>query len=81
MKYEEIEKIIKTSENPTVRISFKNRNAIKGIFIKSADYKDLSRKNLWRIVTEKYIQAYNESNSENLAKIFNGTEFTKLELL
>lgn len=83
MKYEEIEKIIQNqdSKDPMVQISFKTRSSIKGIIIKTTDYGELSRKNLWRIVTEKYIDSYKASNNENLAKIFNGSEFTKLELL
>ena len=82
MKFEEIEKIITPdSKDPMVQISFKNRSPIKGIIIKTMDYRELSRKNLWRIVTEKYIDSYKTSNNENLAKIFNGSEFTKLELL
>jgi hypothetical protein len=83
MKYEEIENIIQkqSSKDSMVQISFRNRSAIKGIIIKVSDYKELSRKNLWRIVTEKYVDSYKKSNNENLAKIFNGSEFTRLELL
>jgi hypothetical protein len=61
-------------------IRFKTRNPIKGLFIQTSDYSELSRKNLWRIVSETYIDEYRKSNNENLARIFNGAEFTKLEL-
>ena len=83
MKHEEIEKILQKQDakTPVVKISFKSRNPIKGIFLKTSDYKDLSRKNLWRIVSESHIDAYNQTRNENLAKIFSGTEFTRLELL
>lgn len=83
MRYEEIEKVLqkKHSANTTFQISFKTRSAIKGIFIQSSDYKELSRKNLWRIVSETHLSSYKESKDENLARIFNGTEFTRLELV
>ena len=83
MKSEEIEKLLQKQQttNSVVQISFKTRNSFKGIFIKTSDYKDLSRKNLWRIVSETYIKSFNESQDERLAKIFNGVEFTRLELM
>jgi hypothetical protein len=64
-----------------VQISFKKRNSLKGIFIRQPDYEELSRKNLWRIVSEGHIAAYKQSKDQGLAKIFNGSEFTKLEVL
>jgi len=41
----------------------------------------LSAKNFWRIVTSKNFDAYNKSKDVNLARLFNGTEFSKLSLL
>jgi hypothetical protein len=83
MKYEDIEKVInkQITKHPTVQISFKTRSAIKGIFIQTPDYQELSRKNLWRIVVERHIDSYKQTRDENLAKIFNGTEFTRLEVV
>jgi hypothetical protein len=83
MNSEDIEKIIGASlvSNPVVRISFKSRDKINGIFIRTSDYGDLKRKNLWRIVSDRYITMYNESNNEELARIFNGVDFTRLEIL
>jgi len=83
MKYEEIEKFLTKKEIGTspVRISFKTRSAITGLFIKSADYGELSRKNLWRIVSEAKISSYVDSRNESLARIFNGAEITRLELI
>ena len=83
MTYEQIEDFIqkKATAKNTFQIRFKTRNPIKGLFIKTSDYSELSRKNLWRIVSETNIEAYNKSKDENLARIFNGTEFTKLETL
>jgi hypothetical protein len=63
-----------------VMISFRSRNAIKGLFIKTADYGELSAKNFWRIVSESSLPAFKASGDNNLAKIFNGNEFTKLSI-
>ena len=80
MTYEQIEKIIqeKNSMESMFEIRFKTRNAVKGLFIKTADYPELSRKNLWRIVNENHIEEYKKTNNESLARIFNGTEFIRL---
>ena len=82
MTYEEIEKFMKNkhkSATAPVRINFKTRKPITGLFIKTADYPELSRKNLWRIVSETYLDSYSNSKDINLARIFNGAEMTKLE--
>ena len=81
MTSEQIEDIVqrKHRAEPVFEIRFKTRNSIKGLFIKTSDYSELSRKNLWRIVSETYIEEYKKTHNENLARIFNGTEFTKLE--
>jgi hypothetical protein len=70
----------KDTEKSPVQISFKTRKPIKGLFIKTADYTELKRKNLWRIVSESHIDSYKTSKDINLARIFNGTEITRLEL-
>ncbi len=81
MTYEQIETILekKKSSNGLFEIRFKLRSPINGLFIKTADYSELSRKNLWRIVSESHIAEYKKTQNGNLAKIFNGVEFTKLE--
>lgn len=83
MTIERIEKVLEQTKpvNTLVRISFKKRSPVQGVFIKTSDYNELSRKNLWRVVNEVNVGSYNQSNNESLARIFNGTEFTKLELL
>jgi len=84
MNQEQIKKFIesKTSNNNKyVKIEFSKREPIYGIFITDNDYKDLSAKNFWRIVTSKNFDAYNKSKDVNLARLFNGTEFSKLSLL
>jgi len=81
MTYEQIEEALKRKNVSSLffEIRFKLRSPIKGLFIKTADYQELSRKNLWRIVHESYMAEYKKTQNENLARIFNGTEFTKLE--
>jgi len=81
MTYEQVEEALrkKSVSSQIFEIKFKLRSPIKGLFIKTADYQELSRKNLWRIVSESYIDEFKKTQNENLARIFNGTEFTKLE--
>ena len=84
MSPEQIKKFIEsktTNNNKYVKIEFSKREPIYGIFITDNDYKDLSAKNFWRIVTSKNFDAYNKSKDVNLARLFNGTEFSKLSLL
>lgn len=69
-----------TAENNYVKITFKKRDAIYGLFVKDKDYADLKSKNFWRIVTRTHFDAYNRSKDINLAKIFNGHEFSTLTL-
>jgi hypothetical protein len=80
MTYEQIQNILekKHSSGGVFDIRFKTRNSIKGLFIKTADYAELSRKNLWRIVSERNIDEYKKTRNESLSRIFNGTEFTGL---
>ena len=81
MTYEQIEHILKNRNEAgsCFEIRFKTRSAIKGLFIETADYRELSRKNLWRVVSEGRIEEYRKTRNLNLARIFNGSEFTKLE--
>lgn len=68
----------KNSQQADARISFKTRPAIKGIFIRTADFDFLKGKNLWRIVSETKMEEFLQTKDETLARIFNGSEFTKL---
>jgi hypothetical protein len=80
MTSEQISKYIEDkhlSKNP-LKIEFKTRSSIIGLFIQAADYKELKVKNFWRIVSETKINDWKNSNDNNLAKIFNGAELTKL---
>jgi hypothetical protein len=81
MTIEQIEKFVGTNQENAglpIKISFKVRNAVEGVFIKNADYFELKGKNFWRIVTLKNVESYKTSKDVNLSRIFNGAEFIKL---
>jgi hypothetical protein len=83
MTSEQISKFIEEkhlSKNP-LKIEFKTRSSIIGLFIQTADYKELKVKNFWRIVSETKINDWKNTNDNNLAKIFNGAELTKLSIV
>ncbi len=75
-----IEKFVENGKriNNPVNIHFKQRNTAKGLFIQSADYQELKSKNFWRIVTNDNIEPWKKTQDMNLARIFNGMEFTRL---
>lgn len=84
MNIEDIQKFLDAKTSPKqeyVMISFKKRNTICGLFVKGhRDYSDLKSKNFWRIVPESQFSAYQKSGDIQLAKIFSGTEFSRLTL-
>ncbi|GAC1422515.1 MAG: hypothetical protein NVS9B7_10810 [Flavisolibacter sp.] len=83
MNNEEIEKFLNTKttvQNNYVKIDFKKRDSIYGLFVRDKDFGDLKSKNFWRIVTRTHFDEYNKSKNANLAKIFNGSEFSRLTL-
>ena len=63
-----------------VRVSFKSRNSIVGIFIQTSDFDELKSKNFWRIVPEANFEKWQKSKDYNLWRMFNGVEFTKLSV-
>ena len=75
-----IEKFIETKnrEHSQVNIHFKQRNTVKGIFIRNHDYDELKSKNFWRIVSESKLEEWKKTKDNSLARIFNGAEFTRL---
>ncbi len=83
MNYEEIEKFmkVKNGQGLPVLIHFKTRKPITGLFIQGRDFEELRRKNFWRIVSEKNIDTFRSSRDTQLAKIFNGAEMTRLEMI
>jgi hypothetical protein len=83
MTSELISKFIENEQLPNkpVKIEFKKRNAVTGMFVKVNDYDELKSKNFWRIVSETNLEQWNKSRDINLVRIFNGTEFTKLSVI
>lgn len=84
MNTEDIQKFLETKTTPQnnyVKIDFKKRDTIYGMFLKDGDYNDLSSKNFWRIVTRKHFDDYKKSKDSSLGRIFNGAEFSRLSLL
>jgi hypothetical protein len=71
----------KKVEQSPVQINFKTRNSIVGLFIQTNDYQELKTKNFWRIVGESHIDEYKKTKDPNLARIYNGVEFTRFVLL
>jgi hypothetical protein len=76
----QIEKFLQQNylDKVPVKVSFKGRKPIVGIFITSADYSELKAKNFWRIVGEVNIENYQKSKDMSLARMFSGSEFTRL---
>ncbi len=84
MNVEEIQNFLDKHELPKgkyLKIQFKKRDAIFGLFVKDRDYNDLKSKNFWRIVTSTHLEEFNKSNNVNLAKIFSGSEFSRLSVV
>lgn len=80
MTNDQIEKFLQHNylDKAPVKVTFKTRKPVVGIFIKTADYNELKLKNFWRIVGESNMQGYLKSKDINLARIFNGSEITRL---
>jgi hypothetical protein len=80
MTNDQIEKFLQNSylDKTPVKISFKTRKPVVGIFIKTADYSELKSKNFWRIVGESNVESYLKSKDINLGRIFSGSEITRL---
>ena len=68
----------KNHSESTLNIHFKTRSTRAGLFIKGNDYDELKSKNFWRIVTSSNIEVWKKTKDMNLARIFNGMEFTRL---
>lgn len=71
----------KNSNNEVVQINFRSRPSLKGLFLFAKDSQELQRKNLWRIVSESNLPSYMQSRDEGLARIFNGVDITRMEVL
>ena len=81
MNSEDIEKFFEKKavlNEDYVKISFKTREDMYGLFLKDAEYNYLKGKNFWRIVPQSQLDAYKNSKNPALARIFNGSEFSRL---
>lgn len=75
-----IEKIVELSKrkDKLLRIHFKSRKPIEGFFIVSRDYKEMKRKNFWRIVIESRKTDWTSTEDIFYSRLFNGDEITKI---
>jgi hypothetical protein len=83
MNIEDIERFLdkqKNLEEQYIKIDFKKREPVYGLFLKGQDYSDLKSKNFWRIVTQVHFDAWNKRRDSNLSRIFSGSDFSKLTL-
>lgn len=81
MSIEDIEKFLAKKANTDanyVKISFKKRKEIYGMFVRDRDYDHLKSKNFWRIVTKLNFDEFNSTGNLTLARIFNGSEFSRI---
>lgn len=80
MTNEMIEKFVETKakNNTKINIHFKQRETLKGIFLRTNDYEELKSKNFWRILAISKLEEWNRTKDNSLARIFNGAEFTRL---
>jgi hypothetical protein len=80
MTNEMIEKFIgqRKIKGGQVNIHFKQRGTVTGLFIQTEDYSELKAKNFWRIVSTSKVEEWKKTKNINLARIFNGAEFTRL---
>jgi len=69
------------SDQRSIKINFKSRDAFIGRFVKAADYDHLKGKNFWRIIIESNLNHYLSSKDMNLTRIFHGTSFVKLSVV
>jgi hypothetical protein len=84
MNIEDIQKFLEKKTLPGdefVKIAFKKRDSIRGLFVRDhRDYAELSSKNFWRIVPESRLADYARTRDIQLARIFSGSEFSRLTL-
>lgn len=80
MTNELIEKFVETKkrEDRYVNIHFKQRDTLSGLFIREKDYDELKSKNFWRIVSASKMEEWKKTKNQDLARLYNGAEFTRL---
>ena len=82
MLSEQIAKFVETEQanNPSVKVEFKKRNTIIGLFVKLNDYDELKSK-IFGDWSPSLTWKTGINPKINNAKMFNGSEFTRLSLL
>lgn len=65
-------------KNKVIRIQFKKREAIEGVFIMTNDYEEMKTKNFWRVVNASRAQDWKSTKDLSHSRIFCGSEFVKL---
>lgn len=81
MNIDQIERflsVIQAYEIQYVKISFRKRNDVYGLFIRDKDYQYLKSKNFWRVVTRFHFDEFKRTGDLSLARIFSGSEFSRL---
>lgn len=80
MNIDDIERFLQRNNTDPgyVKITFKKRDDVYGLFVRDRDYGHLKSKNFWRIVTKLHFAEYQKTGDMSLAKIFNGSEFSRL---
>lgn len=81
MNNDAIAKFVDSKESRSAtctRIDFKKREPVYGFFVAFKDYEYLRSKNLWRIVLQSNLEKWEQTGDINYAKIFNGSDITKL---
>lgn len=75
-----IEKFIEDRDRKgkIVRIQFKARQAITGLFIVGNDYEEMKKKNFWRIVVSSKHEEWLNTSDPSFSRLFNGGEFSRL---
>lgn len=75
-----IEKFIEDRDRKgkIVRIQFKARQAITGLFIVGNDYEEMKKKNFWRIVVSSKHEEWLNTSDPSVSRLFNGGEFSRL---
>jgi len=75
-----IEKFVEDRQRSSkiVRIQFKTREAITGLFIVAPDYQEMKKKNFWRIVAASKHAEWLSTKNLSCSRLFSGGEFSKI---
>lgn len=75
-----IEKFIASAKrkNKMIRIHFRKREAVTGLFIVTRDYNEMKSKNFWRIVDESRQKEWLNEKNLSSSRLFCGDAFARL---